>query len=1060
MVRTEFAYLHVHSWFSERTGVASVSELVSRAAALEIRTLALTDFCSMAGVPEFVDLCRHNGIHGIPGVELPVVVQSEEKRFVDRIVFLAQNNDGYSNLTRLLSSALANGAREPLSETGDPPAWISINQLSGALDNVIAIAGVQSSLVETLVAEDDQPRASVYLQHLAHLLGPRNLALGVPSAARQAAYKALAHGLNLPIVATPPVRYLFPADRLAFLYLSGEPCPHSFSPTATAAATDIPLSHLARSHEVCQHFGNEVGLLHESIRIADRCRALTGILRTRFPVPDLPRGCTPETFLNDLLLRQVALLYPDRSETVRDRVMQEFNVVVQEGLAEKLILVHALVNHCRQKGITLGVGSGTLVTSVIAYLLGLTQVDPIFFHLNFCGFLERQGGSDYDAFLLEMPSEAASTILEFFDQTAGARTCARVARYVPPARPALVRDLSEWLGVPVPPLNSVAQDKRDAFRQFDSFVRAPLGVVNLPDPQVLGFLLSRLLGRPAELASAEDELAISGEPLDNIVALAVVEGEPCTQCNSAALNIYRVPRLLLSSSQQLRVLDAAARWIREEDDELNISQVSLDDPRTYELLRRGLTLGIEPFHTMSMRMRLRREAPKNFNCLLKARAAEAAQRGEPHDIRHFIPECLLAYRLAYAKAHFPACFFAAIFSRMALGKSRRRLAPLLREAREMGLRILPPDINRSGYFCSVDGNAVRLGLCLVKGLGERTYREIEAARNSGEFEDLLDLRRRTDRRLVNNTILENLARAGALDSFELNRHELLALIDQIRRSEARHLDDYFSPAFDLQPPELPPPTPRELLTMELDAADVPLSCDPLRIFSTVVRRSGARHPGEIGRRNVGREVTLVGYVNQLDEPYGDGAPVDHYYVDFDGFALVVPHKVKQVYEAELASHEPLLVVGVPHSTADGDFVVKANALFTLSQVEELARQVRSVTVDLGQENFRTVWLLRRIIAAYRRGTTRFIVAPPPPATPARLLALLMSRRKVFFCPPLFYQLKKVLTENQITIDFVDENAREWAMHLLRPFHTRKAGSSDALPAVAPHVTPASIRLKE
>jgi DNA polymerase III alpha subunit len=1014
--------------------VPGVAELVERAAAIGYRSLALTDFCSLTGIPEFVSKCRFRSIKPIVGAEIPIELNAGNERLVDRVILLAENEQGYGNLSRLITQFFGQWSKFFPLAARDCTIGVPLDQLAEFSDGLIAILGPEESHLEHYFVNAHTAEATSYATQLLSVFPASNTFVAVTSARTAAAIKIFCRTKRIQPVACPAVYYLSPSDRLAYLYLRRDPCPSSFSPDSNEEGAG--LNHLARHDEVEEFFHRDIALLSTTLQIADRCRALTGTFRTRFPVLELPRGVAPDSYLRDQLAREVERLYPEQTPLIRDRLSQEFNALVRAGLAEKFILLHALMRHCREHGVTVGVGSGEIVTSLIAYALGLTQVDPIHFRLNFSGFNTATNSASADSFAIEVPSEAAPVIAKFFDERLGSLRCARVGQFTPMPRAALVKDLLAWMGADPQDAGEIDITERDETRPFNSFVKTTFSSVTLPDVQVAAFLLSRLLGRPHEFSFSENEIAISSDRLDCLVPLVRVEGQEATQVEADGLNTFRIPRLILSTSPHLRALDMAARWIRDEED-YDVTRAPLDDGRTFELLRRGLTLGIEPFQSMHMRGLLRREAPQNFNGLLKVRAAEAALANDSRDIRHFIPECLLGYRLAYVKAHFPACFFAAMFSRLAQAKQTRRLAPFFREAREMGVKILGPDINRSAYNFTIERNAVRCGLSLVKLVGERTYREIDAARARGEFQDLVDLRRRTERRVVNSAVLENLIRAGALDCFELNRNELLAMLRQLVEAEAEDYTSLLSPDFELQPPDLPAPSPREIAEQEISATDVAISVELLQEYASLLKRTRAQRFGMLSRRCVGREVTLAGYINYIDDEPIRMGNVDVYLLDFDGYPVLVPAKVRDAFAPAFSPNEPVLILGHGQADANAELAVKAFAVYTLAEVEHLSQAVAEIELNLAEENLHTMRLLYGLLRRFRRGSTTITIASAPPTWSCQLFTRLMHKRRVFFCPPLYNQLKTILTENQVTLHFRDSAAQEHAMRLLAPFRYGK-----------------------
>lgn len=1038
MARSEFAFLHVHSWYSPRTGVASVPELVERAAHLGYGALALTDYCSLAGVPEFVYQCRCRNVKPIIGTEVPVAFPTPEGASTERLVLLAEDDKGYANLSSLLTSLFVESEIDfPAVFTGKFS--VPLEKLATYATGVIVLLGGTSSKFSELVQNADWETAQHYLTALRRLFDLQHICIAVEHVRLASSHRDFARRHGLIAVAAPSVHYLAVADRLVHLFLSGQPCPTLFSPKAPPE--DLSFHHLGRHEEVEKYFQKDIELLAASIRIADRCRALQSTFQPLFPSLDLPR-ISSDAYLSDIVSREAENRFKNVTHEIRTRLDSELAAVHREGLADRLILLHALVRYCRENGVTVGVGTSDLATSLIAYVLGLTRVDPLRFKLNFSGFGNIRIAGSAETLTVELPTDAAPVVMRFFHEYIRGSSCARIGRYLTASRTQIQRQVCEWMALDAHSASAVEVGERDGLRHFGSFVKHSLDSITLPNPQVLAFVLSRLLGRPQDLTFSETDLAIYGRNLAQLVPLVRSDGQVCTQVAGHALDVFRVPRLVLSASQQLKVLDIAARWVREEGN-FDIDQIQLDDPRTHELLRRGFTLGIEPFQSMHMRKLLRQESPRNFRELLKIRSEDAFATGDSRDIRHFIPESLLAYYLAYIKAHFPACFFAALFSRVSLQKQARRLAAFFREAREMGVRILGPDINRSHYQFTIEHGAVRCGLCMIKGVGEKTYREIEQARSRGEFESLDDLRRRTERRIVNNVALLNLIRSGACDCFGEDRDSLVAALENAELGAAEATDSLFSETLR----ETGEVSLQKIVWQEMEATDVPISVDPLVLFSHVIKRSRAVRFDSLSRRDVEREVALVGYINHIDEhPIKEGG-IETFCADFDGYPLYIPTKVRQAYETNLSADEPLYVWGVVHWDSDEALAVRARAIFTLTQVEELSNAVAGISLDLRGENFHTLRLVRSIVRRYKKGKTRLRLHPDSNGFLMRFATWSLNRLRLYFCPGLYYQLQKVLLDKQIELVFEDNSSEEYALRLLAPFQYAKKSSSGQLQAI-------------
>jgi DNA polymerase III alpha subunit len=1034
---SQFVFLRVHSWYSIESGVPKVSELVEKAASLGYRALALTDYATLAGIPEFVRQCRLHRIHPVIGVELDVASTATPAAW--QVVFLAENNRGYTNLVRFVSQAYRDSLEGFLGGDGGGPRLL-LEHINGDTEGVIALVDLVQRNGRDELKLDPSAGGDI-LPGLISLFGADHVFLSISRPPDQQFVENAARKWNLGVVVTPPIYYLYPEDLLVYDFLQGRECPRT-----------IDLHTLDDTHCLCSpdriaaRFAGNVGGLVATVRLADRCKALVDGFSAHFPIMPVEYGTTADSSLRSLVTEKVESVFPEVHSRIRERLECELRTFSPE-IAERLLLFHALVEYCRSRKVTLGVGSGEWITSLVAYVLGLSQIDPLRFKLNFAGFSGISGSSDNNVFVLEMPPTAASVIVDFFREKFGDGHCGRVGKYVNVQRMILARQVLHWCHFESLPSLDQLTTTHDALRPFSSFVKVAGGTLNMPSVGVADFLMSRLLGRPGEFVVSDNELAVANEQLANLVPLLNLENQPVTQIDADGLSLFGIGRFQLSCPPLLSILDAAVRWVRDKESQFDVARIPLDDPRTYELLRRGYSLGIEPFHSVRMRMRLRKESPRNFQELLKLRSDDATATGEGRDIRHFLPECLLAYRAAFVKAHFPACFFAAALSHFAVAKQFKKIPALVREAVDMGVKFLPPDINHSMYRFTVERTGVRMGLCVVQGVGERVFQEIEAARNTGEFLDLIDLRRRTEKRILNSRVLNNLIRAGALDSMEQDRTEMLARLDQLGGQLETGPDDLFGTHLDVPGDGIQQLSLRDRMYQEIAVTGLPFTAYPLRIYGDVIKRCRAKRMTDIMHRRPGQDITCVGYINHVDDEPTRYGNQDLILVDVDTYPVFVPVKVHEAYAAAFQSPDPVLIQATLEQHED-DFVARAYALFPLSTVEEIAKVVEEIHIDLTHETSHTLRLLLRALWRYRGGRTRVRLIEPPRGLFGSPTAWLCELRRVYFCPPLYFTLKKILTENQIELLGRDAESYDELMRLLSPFHYGKQkNSSQKLPAV-------------
>jgi DNA polymerase-3 subunit alpha len=238
---------------------------------------------------------------------------------------------------------------------------------------------------------------------------------------------------------------------------------------------------------------------------------------------------------------------------------------------------------------------------------------------------------------------------------------------------------------------------------------------------------------------------------------------------------------------------------------------------------------------------------------------------------HAAAYAVLAYRTAYLKAHFPAAFMAALLS---IEEDPKKVVQYLDEARNMRIKVLPPEVNESEKDFTVVNTGVRFGLATVKGLGEKAAEVIIEARKAGKFTDFFDLVERVDTRLVNKQVFETLAKAGGLDSLGIQRNQALAMVQDAltyagnkQSALARGQGSLFGGAVGevLRPPvpNLPEWTERQKLEAEKEVLGFYISSHPMTEYADMVKVFVSRSLGELEDLSDGQELLVAGIVESL-----------------------------------------------------------------------------------------------------------------------------------------------------------------------------------------------------
>jgi len=355
----------------------------------------------------------------------------------------------------------------------------------------------------------------------------------------------------------------------------------------------------------------------------------------------------------------------------------------------------------------------------------------------------------------------------------------------------------------------------------------------------------------------------------------------------------------------------------------------------------------------------------------------------------------------------------------------------------MGLRILPPHINRSVYEFSIENGAIRMGLGIIYGVGRKVYAEIERARRGCEFTDLHDLCQRTEPSLVKSDVLANLIKAGALDCFEMSRAQMLRLVEEhgklLRKPDSASLFDAVAERAgiaDLVPPGEPELSLAQRLQLEVAATGITISQDLLECYREEVRRCRALSPSQLSRRMVRTERYVVGFVDHIEVESPLVEKGEQVLIDLQGYVVTMPTRLAAHFSPVLTSKQPVVLGGQVERCGDEIFL-RAMSAFTLPMIAEMGAKIHTLELDLANEDARTLRMLARIAWQYRGGKTTLRIQNCPHDGLSHFFVFLLERIQVFFCPPFYDALRKLLPEKCIHM-FPASDADPMLLHLLEP----------------------------
>jgi DNA polymerase III subunit alpha len=984
MGQADFVHLHVHSEYSILDGACRVGDLVDRAVELEMPAVTLTDHGSMAGAVQLWKKTKSTGVKPVIGCEVYV---AEDRKAAQKgnahLTLLARDNEGYGNLIKLSSLGYLEGYYyKPRVD------WELLERHSGGL---IALSGCLSGRVCKAIGESRLTDAEGELDHLNQVFGRDNVYVELQNAHLDVQQRILPQLVDLaakagiPTVATGDVHYLRHSDARAHEALL---CIQSGDSLRNPNHWKFETDHFyfKTPEEMALDFPGQEEAMRRTLEVAERCNVeieLGRILLPHFPTPE---GRDAFDYLVELCEQGLVRRYGTVTSELQERLRFELKTIKEMGFADYFLIVWDFIAFARRDGVGVGPGRGSAAGSLVAYCLGITDLDPLRYDLLFERFLNpgRKSMPDID---IDFAVEGRERVINYVREKYGSDRVAQIITFSTMAARAAVRDAGRVLEVPYGVVDKIAklipegpgQTLDDCLKPGSELRRA------VDEDPVAREIVD--LAQPLEGLTRADSIHAAGvvigaQPLIEVVPLQQKGGdqEVVTQFNMSDVESLGLLKMDFLGLRNLDVIDKACALIGN----LDITAIAMDDKRTYEMLARGEANGVFQFESSGMREALRQVKPTEFEDLIAlvalyrpgpmqyipnyaarkagkeavrlldprlqpivgqtygisiyqeqsmeiAKAIAGFTPAEADDLRKaigkkihalmaslkgkFLEGCiandtseqvaqqlwddiekaqdysfnkshaacyaLISYRTAWLRANHPCEYMAALIS--SVMNTKDRVPIYVNACHELGIEVLPPDVNESQVDFAVVGGKIRFGLNAVKGVGEGACRAIVAAREEGgAFESVWDFTERVDGSVSNKRVLEALIKCGALPG---SRRAMLEALDQAVGWGQKHQADRLAgqgSIFDLGPVEDSPKhrpvlgseefEKADLLRLEKEVLGLYVSEHPLNAIRDQLRRKTDASLAELDRRRDGEVVTIGGIVagvRQMTTKKGD-----------------------------------------------------------------------------------------------------------------------------------------------------------------------------------------------
>ena len=965
----EFTHLHVHTEYSLLDGSNKIKEYVARVKELGMDSAAITDHGVMYGVIDFYRAAREAGINPILGCEVYVAPGSRFEREVgsgdDRyyhLVLLAENNQGYSNLMKIVSKAFVEGFYyKPR---------VDLELLEKYHEGIIALSACLAGEVARYLARGMYEDAKIAALRYQDIFGKGNFFLelqdhGIPE--QQTVNQQLLRmhrETGIDLVATNDVHYTMAEDAE----------PHD---VLLCLQTQKKLSdenrmryeggqyYVKSPEEMARLFPYALEALENTHKIALRCHVEIEFGVTKLPKYDVPDGLTSWEYLNKLCHEGLEQRYHPVTDALKKRLDYELSTIKNMGYVDYFLIVWDFIKYARDNDIMVGPGRGSAAGSLVAYTLGITQLDPIRYDLLFERFLnpERVSMPDID---VDFCFERRQEVIDYVRRKYGDDCVVQIVTFGTLAARGVIRDVGRVLDMPYAQVDTIAKmvpqepnitiDK--ALGMNPEFRKA---YEEQEDIHRLIDLAKRLEGLPRHTSMHAAGVVISQKDVSEYVPLSrAQDGSIVTQFTMTTLEELGLLKMDFLGLRTLTVIQNAVKMIEQSTGVfLDMQKIDYNDKKVLDSLGTGRTDGVFQLESAGMKnfmkelkpqsledviagISLYRPGPMDFipqyirgknrpdtirydcpqmepilkptyGCIVyqeqvmqivrdlagytlgrsdlvrRAMSKKKAsvmtkerqnfvygnvEEGVPGCIANGISEeiankiydemtdfakyafnkshaaayAVVSYQTAYLKYYYPVEFMAALMTSVV--EMPNKVAEYISVCRQMGIQILPPDINHGVYGFSVDNGAIRYALSAIKSIGRPVIEGIVREREEhGEYTSLKTfVERNIDQ--INKRVVENLIKAGALDCLEGNRKQKMTIytqiIDSINQDKKHTMAGQLSlfdiaseedkKEFEIRMPQVEEYPKEIILTFEKEVLGIYLSGHPLERYRNMMEK--------------------------------------------------------------------------------------------------------------------------------------------------------------------------------------------------------------------------------
>jgi DNA polymerase III subunit alpha len=612
-----FVHLQVHSAYSLLNSTIRIEDLVEKAKELNFKALALTDENVMYGVIPFYKACLKHGIKPLIGLTASILGE-DQKAYP--LVLIATNNEGYRNLIKISSIV------QTKSKEGLPKKW-----LPHYANGLIAITHGRNGEIEQALLRDDFELARKIVQFYQSVFAPDSffLALQNHGLAQQEALNKkiimLSREMNVKVTATNEVHYLEKNE--AFVH----ECLLSIKHGSKLSDEDRPRMpsnefYLKPASEMVDLFSEYPEALETTLMIAEQCKVHIDLGKTLLPKYPVPQGKSADEYLKELCYKGLKERIKQPNDIYVERLSYELDVIKRMKFSDYFLIVWDFMKYARDQGILTGPGRGSAAGSLVAYVLYITDVDPIQHDLLFERFLnpERISMPDID---IDFPDHRRDEMIEYVAKKYGQLHVAQIITFGTLAARAAIRDVARVMGMSPKEMDSLSKliPSRLGITLKEALAESPVlreRMAQSPLVRKIFETAEKIEGLPRHTSTHAAGVVISEKPLTEIVPIQ--EGHQEIYLTQFSMDVLEELGLLKMDFLGLRNLTLIENILsliyRSTGKRIQLQDIPFDDPKTFQLLSAGDTTGIFQLESEGMRKVLMRLKPNNLEDIVAVNA--------------------------------------------------------------------------------------------------------------------------------------------------------------------------------------------------------------------------------------------------------------------------------------------------------------------------------------------------------------------------------------------------------------------------------------------------------